>query len=266
MRQKLVAQRLPEFTHTKLAFSFLSSPICYSDSLPTSQIKPMSTNKKWGLRRLLQARLMRMLHRLIGLRLNAIYVGADRPDVMDPEKLGLADGYEARMCSREDLLPHACDAKLLSEEFLHSEMADDDDCAAAFHNGELVAYMFMTRRRVRLTDQLDALVPDGFRTAYKGWTHRDHRRMNLSNHMSYLANMSCWDRDFSERSVWYIETTNYASRLHGHLTPNMWSVRMGYFGWISLFGKEFPFNSRWAKRIGFIALRKTDPGIRCYEN
>lgn len=209
---------------------------------------------------------MRLLRGLIGLRLCAIYVGADRPDVLDAEKLGLAEGYCARMCGKEELVPHACSTRLLTEQFLRSEVADDDDCVAAFYEGELVAYKFVTRRRVRVTDQLDALVPDGFRTTYKAWTHPEHRRNNLSNHLSYLMHMACWERNFSERVVWYIETTNYASRLHGHLNPKMWSLRMGYFGWINWFGKEIPFNSRWAKRIGFMVLRKSDSGARYYEN
>ena len=224
----------------------------------------MKANSKLGLPRRLHTHLMSVLKRLFGLRVNKIYVGADRPEMLDKRELGLPSGYSSQLCIKEHLLPFVGDAYGLSEEFLDASFAKGDDCAGAFRNGELVAYIFAARQRVPVTEQLDATIPEGFRTMFKGWTHPDHRRKNLCNNLSLILHNACWDKDFSERAVWYIETTNYSSRLHGYLNPKMWSLGMGYFGWFTFFGREIPFNSRWAKRIGFMVIRKSDSGLRLY--
>ena len=217
-----------------------------------------------GTMRVIHRRIMSLFRTAIGLRLNKIYVGADRPDMLEASKFELPPGYTSRLCSKEDLLPFVEDGIGLSAEFLEAAYAKGDDGIAAFYDDELVAYKFAARGRVQLTQQLDAIVPEGFRTTYKAWTHMEHRRKNLTNHLSYKLGNACWDRNYRERAIWYIETTNYASRLHGHLNPKIWSLSMGYFGWITLFGREIPFNSRWAKRIGFMAVAKSDTQVRLY--
>ena len=61
-----------------------------------------------------------------------------------------------------------------------------------------------------------------------------------------------------------METHNYPSLLHGYEHPNSRSLYTGYVGWITLFDRQIPINSRHAKRIGFEFVRKSDPGVRQY--
>jgi len=223
-------------------------------------------NRDWGLARVTYARVMRVLHWLFGFRLNAIYVGAARPDTLRPDRAAIPEGYTSRICSREAFLPDLLAQNYVSEELLDREFGNDDVAVGAYYQGKLVAYQFITRQRVRLTEQLDAIVPAGFRTSYRGWTHPDHRRKNLSYNLGYTLQKYCWEIDFNERVIWYIESHNFASRLHHYRNPREWSLIMGYFGWFRFFGKQIPFNSRWATRIGFIAVRKGAGSNKYYSN
>ncbi|MEM7099928.1 MAG: hypothetical protein AAF541_16795 [Pseudomonadota bacterium] len=224
------------------------------------------TRHDWGKHRYFLAALMRTLRRAIGLRFNYVFVGSDRPDFLDANQGALAQGYTSQLCTKSDLVDHASPDNMLTEAFLAEVNWEIHDCAAAFCEGKLVAYKFAARKRVRLTEQLDVIVPTGFRTTYKAWTHPDHRQNNLSYHLSHVLHKHCHAKKFRERTIFYIESTNYASLLHGYLDPRQASLRMGYFGWISVFGRQIPFNSRWAKRIGYYALRKDDTRTRYYAN
>ncbi len=75
-----------------------------------------------------------------------------------------------------------------------------------------------------MTDQLRLEVPPGFRYGYKNWTHPAHRRRNIANACQHLRKTSR-RFPFEERSF-------------------------GYVGWITLFGREVPFRSRHAARLG----------------
>lgn len=96
---------------------------------------------------------------------------------------------------------------------------------------------------------------------YKGWTHPDHRRAKLTAARIYLRQQLVR----SHRRQWsisYTETHNYASLLHGYRHPRARGVRMGFCGWITLFGRQIPFNSRRARWVGFELIRRDDDGQR----
>ena len=114
-----------------------------------------------------------------------------------------------------------------------------------------------------MTDQLDVLVPPGFRYSYKAWTHPDHTRRNLQKATGFVRRAGP-KRTFAERLVSYTETHNYPSLLHGYRHPNRRSLFMGYGGWITVFGTQIPFNSRQARKIGFEFVRRSDQRVRQY--
>jgi hypothetical protein len=60
----------------------------------------------------------------------------------------------------------------------------------------------------------------------------------------------------------YIETHNYLSLLRRARVPTQRRIPMGMCGWFTLFGREFPFNTRRAKWIGFEFVRKEDERVR----
>ncbi len=150
-----------------------------------------------------------------------------------------------------------------SKEFLEEAFARGDECGANFHDGKLIGFGFQCRTRAPVTEQLDLLVPPGFRYGYKAWIHPDHRRRNLSRIQGYVR-FNTLPRPFEERSISYIETHNYPSLLHSYVHPRLRHLRTGYVGWVTLFGRQIPFNSRGAKRIGFEFVKKSDTRIRQY--
>ena len=74
----------------------------------------------------------------------------------------------------------------LSRAFLETAFGRGDRCTANFFHGRLVGYSFNAYVRARVNDQLDVLVPPGFRYGYKSWTHSEHRRANLSRMRGYV--------------------------------------------------------------------------------
>lgn len=217
----------------------------------------------WGWRRAIYWALMTFMAKALGFHIHYVNVGAGRSDLDDPNPPVIPSGYTARLVKLEDLLPYIDKVPGLSREFLADAFSEDDECGAAFFGDELVSYSFNKRSRTTVTDQLDVLIPKGFRYSYKAWTHPDHLRRNLQKATAYVRRFGP-KRTFEERVISYTETHNYPSLLHGYQHPSRRELYIGYVGWITLFGRQIPFNSRQAKKIGFEFVRKGDRRIRQY--
>ena len=213
--------------------------------------------KAWGLRRALHAFIMQAFAKA-GFHIHDVEVGAERYDLMDPNPPSTPTGYTTRICGKDDLLPFVGDETHLSQEFLEQAFARGDVCAASFFHERPVAYKFETRNRTQVTDQIDVIIPEGFVYSYKAWTHLDHRQLGLTRACAYELIRKRRDERCHDRVIWYVEKHNYAALLHGPNHPREWSLLMGYVGWLTLFGKQIPYNSRWANRIGFIFVRVDD--------
>lgn len=215
----------------------------------------------WGWRRAAYWLFMHGVARFLGIHIHYVRVGADRPDLVKPEPPQIPDGYEIRLVKLEDLLPYADRLSNLSRPFLEEAFAGDDECSAAFHGRDLVGFAFTKRSRAPVNEQIDVIIPPGFRYGYKSWTHPDHRRRNISRAMSYIKQTEA-NRPFNERGISYIETHNYASLLHSYRSPSERSIAMGFTGWITLAGRQIPFNTRKARWIGLEFVRKGDHRVR----
>ena len=219
--------------------------------------------RQWGLRRAVYWELMYAFRTYLGFCIHYVTVGSDikRPaENICPE---VPEEYETRIVNLDDLLPYVGRVPDLDAEHLRDAFARGDECAANFFGDELVGFGFICRTRCRASDQLDVLIPPGFRYGYKDWTHPDHRRRNLSRMRGHLR-FTTMPRPFEERSISYIETHNYASLLHGYRHPRERGIPMGLCGWFSVFGRQIPFNSRKAKWVGFEFIRREDDGRRQY--
>jgi len=173
-------------------------------------------------------------------------------------------GYETRLGKREDFLPYVDKLTTdLTEAFINTAFANNDESHVTFYQGELVAFSFNSRVAAPVTEQLEVIVPDGFRYGYKSWTHTDHRRNNLWR-MGGWFKQNFAGRPFAERSISYIETHNYASLLHSYRHPNLRLLHMGLVGCFTTFGKQYPFATRRAKWIGFQFQRKDKQYRRQY--
>jgi hypothetical protein len=216
----------------------------------------------WGLRRALHWRLMSVLRRF-GLRLYYVHVESNLGEVRgDPEPVVPA-GIVTRVVAIEALAQYAGRVDDLDHEFLKQAIARDDLCVANFAGDELVGYAFVSFTRAPVNDQLDVLVPRGFQYIYKGWTHPDYRRANLTKARQHVRRKSLL-AERAPRGIRYIETHNYASLLHGYRAPADRDLPMGFCGSLTILGREIPFNSRRAKWIGFEMVRKTDTRARQY--
>ncbi len=192
-------------------------------------------------------------------------VGADRIDLSSRIPPEVPPGYVTRMAEKADFLPYVGRIPGIDGEFVEQAFKPGDECSATFLDGEPVSFCFVTRSRAPVTEQLEIRVPKGFRYVYKTWTHPDHRRRNLSAMGSYVRNF-IHKRPFNERSISYVETHNYPSLLHTYRRPSERGLTMGYVGWLTWFGRQIPFASRGARRIGLEFVRNDDHRVRYYTN
>ena len=218
--------------------------------------------REWGFKRALHWEQMNLLATL-GIRVHYVDVGASIRQIVGEEEPEVPPGYETRMVDFDDLLAYSERVPDLSQEFLETAFGRGDIGSANFYAGELVGFAFWSYTRARVTDQLDVLVPEGFRYSYKTWTHPNHRRANLSSMRSYVRRRTR-RAPHEERVISYTETHNYPSLLHGYRHPRMRGQRMGFCGWITVFGRQIPFNSRRARWVGFEFVRREDERRRQY--
>lgn len=219
-------------------------------------------SRDWGLKRALHWELMHALEYL-GIRVHYVDVGSNDTRPWESKPPDVPAGYVTRVVGFDDLKPFVDGTPELTLEFITDAFANGDECAANFHDGALVGFGFVCRSRARVTDQLDVLIPPGFRYNYKDWTHPDHRRRNLTTMRGHIR-FTTLPRPYDERSISYVETHNYPSLLHGYVHPKRRSLRMGIVGWFTILGRQIPFNSRRAKWIGLEFVRKSDDGRRQY--
>ena len=218
--------------------------------------------RDWGVKRALYWELMHALSK-IGVRLHYVRVLAGMLEIEGEEKPEVPPGYEARMVALAEMLPYADSTFGLSRDYLHTAFQRGDRCTANFYHGELVGYSFNAYARARASEQLDVLVPGGFRYSYKAWTHPDHRRVNLSRIRAYTRR-AMLPHDHNQRAISFVETHNYPSLLHGYRHPRLRGLPMGFCGWITIFGRQIPFTSRRARWIGFELVRNDDDRRRQY--
>lgn len=214
---------------------------------------------EWGLRRTLFWYAMHLVdNRYLGMHLAYVLVGSDRRAPQEMEQIETPPGYVHRAnVPKELLLPFVGVEHDLEQAKLDRAYDNGDTCVATFHGEQLVGYGFSSRTRAVVTKQIDLLVPRGFVYGYKGWTHPQHRRMRLTRSRELYRQMNN-QHPYLERSLFYIAVHNYASLMRGYRHPRERPIRMGFAGYFSLFGRQYPFNSRRARWIGFRFARRDD--------
>lgn len=217
--------------------------------------------RDWGLKRALHWQLMHALSK-VGVRVHYVIVGGGMLEIVGETTPLVSAGYETRVIGLDELLPYASEPGL-SRAFLETAFGRGDRCTANFFNGQLVGYSFNAYVRARASEQLDVLVPPGFRYGYKSWTHSEHRQANLARMRGYVRRQTL-PVEHEQRNISYIETHNYASLLHGYRHPRLRGLRMGFAGWITLFGRQIPFTTRHARWVGFELVRRDDTRARQY--
>jgi hypothetical protein len=204
--------------------------------------------RDFGFRRALHIHLMRAL-RALAVQLYLVQLGDDRGDIEAPT---LASGYTTRPVEPRELLPWADRPGFgLTREFLELAGERGHPAVANFYGDDLVGYGFVARGRAPVTNQVDVLVSDRLVYRYKAWTHPAHRRQHLSFARGRI-NRTLFPLQSGQRTVSYVETHNYASRLH---RPELRPRNVGYSGIIRLAGREYPFTTAGPRRAGFRLVR-----------
>lgn len=218
--------------------------------------------RDWGLKRALHWEIMHTLE-LLGVSVNYVRVGGDMREILGETRPEVPPGYDTRMVGLAELLPYVGEETGLTREFLEAAFARGDRCTANFFGERLVGFSFNCYTRARVNDQIDVIIPEGFRYGYKAWTHPEHRRARLSKMRGYVRRRTL-PFDIDCRSISYVATHNYPSLLHGYRHPRVRGLAMGLCGWVTVFGRKIPFNSRRAKWVGFEFVRREDAGRRQY--
>ena len=163
-----------------------TEPVANGPALPESKRRSRfdgfaTRRRDWGWRRAIYWQVMHTLARSIGLHVHCIEVSAERRDLWDPNPPEVPAGYITRICTKADLQPFVDTVPDFPPQFFEAAFDRGDECAASFHEENLVAFAFNSRARTLVNNQIDVLIPEGFRYAYKTWTHPDHRRKNFSD-------------------------------------------------------------------------------------
>ncbi len=159
-----------------------------------------------------------------------------------------SSGITFRLATRKDLLSAAAHmSDHLSFEFVESALDRGDVCAAAFDGARMVSYIWRAFTATPHTEGLWVRFQKPYRYGYKAYTDPAYRGRHLQNPIRLLADdtsvaLGC------TASISFIEINNYQS-IAAELRRG--NSRVGFAGYVRLFGKVFPFRSRGARQHTF---------------
>jgi len=226
-------------------------------------IRKLRTPLQWGPRRAVIWYLLEFAKRILNLNLFRLWVAQGPDDAWSADLPEIPLEFPTRCLEPQELIPYITPDNDLPAEFLDEAQKKGDECTAVFHQGKVVSYGFDSYKRTLINEALDIDIPEGLRYGYKGWTHPDYRQQGISRYRAKAK----FDRYGFRRlkGVWYVEYHNYASLLNNRYEPpDQRPLYLGIIGWIRIFGHVIPFNSRRAKWLGTVLLKKQAPSRRTY--
>ena len=134
---------------------------------------------------------------------------------------------------------------------VEAALSRGDICAAAFRNDRMVAYTWRSFSTAPHVDGLWVEFERPYRYGYKMFTHPDCRGQHLQEAIGGLTDAMCIERGYT-RSISFVETHNYPSVATDLRRGNR---RVGWAGYLKLFGWVFPFRSPGARRHTFRFVR-----------
>jgi hypothetical protein len=197
--------------------------------------EPGEKPARWGGVATLWARLMGRLHRwLVLCRVQARELPHGRADTV------LEDGFSIRVASRAELDRAAAELpRQLNREFIDAAMARGDLCFGVFEGERMMAWVWRSFSTAPHADGLWVRVDWPNCYSYKSYTRPDLRGRRLIGRLTLYADQVCREKG-CEHSVGFIETHNYASI---RANERLGSRRVGYAGYVRLFGRSYPFRT-----------------------
>lgn len=205
---------------------------------------------RWGL---LLAAYSYLMHSLSGhLVVARIFVRELSPDLewLPPKEI------DVRFATRDELLLAAGDPQMqLDIGFVEAALARGDICAAAFLGASLVAYAWRSFSWAPLGSGLAVEFSKPYRYGYKAYTLPEYRGLRIQEALSSMSDRHCVERGYT-RGISYVETHNTPSI---HMTQRLGGRCVGFAGYVTLFGRRFPFRSPGVKRQNFAFRRLRAP-------
>jgi hypothetical protein len=199
---------------------------------------------RWGWKRSLLIRVVSILRRYAGLHVYRINV---RPLVRQCAGPYLPSGITVRIVPPEEILKAADDPELdLGLNFVRNALARGDMAFGAFEGDRLVGYTWRTFTAAPDRDGLWARVSHPCQYSYKAFTRPSHRRKRIHVAITFVADAHLLRCGYAFE-VGYLEIDNFASI---GLADFMGRRKIGYAGYVRLFGRSIPFRTPAVKKIG----------------
>lgn len=139
----------------------------------------------------------------------------------------------------------------LSREFVRGAISRGDLAFGAYDGPHLVSYIWRAVESAPDADGIWIKVDKPYNYSYKSYTRPRYRGRRISPVVHLFSDHEMRKLGYEYRAG-FVSISNYASLSMG---KHMGSRRIGYAGYITLFGRLFPFRTRSVKAIGFEFFR-----------
>lgn len=157
-------------------------------------------------------------------------------------------GLVVRLAEQMDLERALSDPALgLGRESVLSAVARGDLCVATFEGDRMVAYVWRSFTTAPHRHGLWVHFEKGYRYGYRAFTLPAYRGRHLMDPMSHFLDEYCLNRGITH-TISFAESHNYASIASDRRRG---STRVGWVGYLRLFGQVYPFRTAGARRRGF---------------
>ncbi|MCW8196327.1 hypothetical protein F6455_16150 [Proteobacteria bacterium 005FR1] len=160
----------------------------------------------------------------------------------------LSEGWHVRVATTEELVEAAADpVNDLSPEWVRKAHQRGEICVGVFDGNQIASYVWRAFGPSPHEKGLWVHFGPQHPYSFKAYTRPDYRRRRLQHSASLYLDRWLLERGFTQ-TIGYIETHNYPSLISSKKRGNR---RVGFAGYLTLFGRTIPFRTPGAKRHGF---------------
>lgn len=200
--------------------------------------------RRWGWLRSLFMRVMSGLRQYAGIHICRVGV---RPLARDTPRPILPSGIHLRIVRPEELLDAADDPDLhMDRDFVRAALARGDMAFGAFEGDRLVGYSWRSFTAAPHFESLWAGVGRPYFCGYKAFTRPSHRGQRIHVAVALFSDTFLLDRGYAAE-VGLVDVANYASLRTADVLGRR---KIGYAGYVKLFGRCIPFRTAAVRKIG----------------
>lgn len=205
--------------------------------------------KRWGFLRFLYAAFMWRIGSWF--RISCVFTRDLRAEPALPT---LAEGRSVRAACSEELLNAAKDPELqLDTQFVRGALQRGETCIAIFEQNEIIAYGWIAVEPTPHINGITIVFEKPYRYGFNAFTHPRYRQQNLQHVIALITDPMLIEQGYT-KVISFVETHNYPSLMSSFSRGNH---RVGYAGYLILFGKFFSFRTRGVREVGFDFYRRS---------